>query len=196
MDNLGRQAVINQDQGVYWAGLWLSNTYAWSASNTAKANPENDLTLWESQILENPDKPKINSYSYNYNSYNYGYGNYSSYGSKNSIDNANDYVDRELDLIVNDFFDLGYDKAGSLSYTQAKRFISRFGLASFQDLAIMVMDNQIDEKCKNISRGCYLSYDPNMYFNPDAPIFYKLLPKKEVKYEKQQARNPYYVNSA
>lgn len=53
----------------------------------------------------------------------------------------------------------------------------------------------IDEKCKNISRGCYLSYDPNLYLNPDAPIFYKLLPKKEVKYEKQQARNPYYVNS-
>lgn len=51
----------------------------------------------------------------------------------------------------------------------------------------------IDEKCKNISRGCYLSYDPNMYWNPDAPIYYKLLPKKEVKYEKQQARNPYYV---
>jgi len=53
----------------------------------------------------------------------------------------------------------------------------------------------IDEKCKNISRGCYLSFDPNMYHNPDAPIFYKLLPKKEVKYEKQQSRNPYYVNS-
>lgn len=53
----------------------------------------------------------------------------------------------------------------------------------------------IDEKCKNISRGCYLSYDPNLYHNPDAPVFYKLLPKKEVKYEKQQARNPYYVNS-
>jgi hypothetical protein len=53
----------------------------------------------------------------------------------------------------------------------------------------------IDEKCKNISRGCYLSHDPNMYYNPDSPIFYKLLPKKEVKYEKQQARNPYYVNS-
>ena len=53
----------------------------------------------------------------------------------------------------------------------------------------------IDEKCKNISRGCYLSYDPNLYHNPDAPIFYKLLPKKEVKYEKQQARNPYIVNS-
>jgi len=58
-----------------------------------------------------------------------------------------------------------------------------FGLAS------------IDEKAKNLSRGCYLSYDPNLYFNPDAPIFYQLLPKKEVKYEKQQARNPYYVNN-
>ena len=53
----------------------------------------------------------------------------------------------------------------------------------------------IDEKAKNISRGCYLSYDANMYFNPDAPIFYQLLPKKEVKYEKQQARNPYYLNN-
>jgi hypothetical protein len=53
----------------------------------------------------------------------------------------------------------------------------------------------IDEKCKNISRGCYLSHDPNMYFNPHSPIFYKLLPKKEVKYEKQQARNPYLVAS-
>ncbi len=46
---------------------------------------------------------------------------------------------------------------------------------------------------QNLSRGCYLSYDPNLYFNPDAPIFYQLLPKKEVKYEKQQSRNPYYV---
>ena len=147
MDNLGRQAVINKDQGVYWGGLWLSNTYAWSASNTATATAENDLTIWENQVLENPDKPKLNygSYSYDYNSYNYGYRSITEYESINSIDTANDYIDNELDLIVNDFFDLGYDKAGSLSYTQAKRFISRFGLASFQDLAIMVLDNQIDE---------------------------------------------------
>lgn len=147
MDNLGRQAVINKDQGIYWAGLWLSNTYAWSASNTATATANNDLTIWENQVLENPDKPKLNygSYSYDYNYYNYGYRSNTDYESINSIDIANDYIDNELDLIVNDFFDLGYDKAGSLSYTQAKRFISRFGLSSFQDLAIMVLDNQIDE---------------------------------------------------
>jgi len=143
MDNLGRQAVINQDQGVYWAGLWLSNTYAWSASNTATETAENNLTLWESQILENPDKPQLNYGYYNYGSYN----NYSSdyYYQENSHNLDNNYIDNEIDLIVNDFVDLGHDKAGSLSYTQAKRFITRFGLASFQDLSIMVLDNQIDE---------------------------------------------------
>jgi hypothetical protein len=143
MDNLGRQTVINQDQGVYWAGLWLSNTYAWSASNTATETAENNLTLWESQILENPDKPQLNYGYYNYGSYN----NYSSdyYLHENSHNLDNNYIDNEIDLIVNDFFDLGHDKAGSLSYIQAKRFITRFGLASFQDLSIMVLDNQIDE---------------------------------------------------
>jgi len=147
MDNLGRQTVINQDQGIYWAGLWLSNTYAWSASNTATESPQNDLAIWENQILENPDKPTIYNYSYDYDykNYNYGYKSYPKYESINSIDTANDYIDRELDLIINDFFDLNYDKAGSLSYTQAKRFIVKFGLSSFQDLSIMVMDNQIDE---------------------------------------------------
>ena len=55
--------------------------------------------------------------------------------------------------------------------------------------------NSIDEKCKNISRGCYLSHDPNLYHNPNAPVFYNLLPKTELKYEKSQSRNPYYLNN-
>lgn len=54
----------------------------------------------------------------------------------------------------------------------------------------------IDPKCKNISRGCYLSYDPNMYHNPDSPVYYKLLPKLEVKREKSAVNNPYFVNSS
>lgn len=141
MDNLGRQSVINKDQGVYWAGLWLSNTYAWSASQSATATAENDLTIWENQILENPDKPKLSYQPYSYGSY---YSN-DYYYKQNSHNLDNNYIDREIDITVNDFFELGYDKAGSLSYTQAKRFIARFGLASFQDIAIMVLDNQIDE---------------------------------------------------
>ena len=55
--------------------------------------------------------------------------------------------------------------------------------------------DSIDPKCKNISRGCYLSYDPNLYYNPNSPIFYKLLPKSEVKREKSGINNPYFVNS-
>lgn len=149
MDNNGRLNCINQDQGVYWAGLWLSNTYAWSASINASKDPVNDLALWESQVLEMPDKPKLKYSSYKYGSdygYGYPYQSYNGYySSNNSIDNKSQYIDDELDLLANDFFDLGYDKAGSFSYAQAKRFIDRFGLDSFRDITYMVMDNQIDE---------------------------------------------------
>jgi len=31
VDSLGRTVVINESAGVRWGGLWLSNTYAWSA---------------------------------------------------------------------------------------------------------------------------------------------------------------------
>ena len=31
MDSLGRTVTINESAGVKWGGLWLSNTYAWSA---------------------------------------------------------------------------------------------------------------------------------------------------------------------
>lgn len=37
MDNLGRLQAINYDAGVHWGGLWLSNTYAWSAPYSAKS---------------------------------------------------------------------------------------------------------------------------------------------------------------
>ena len=53
----------------------------------------------------------------------------------------------------------------------------------------------IDEKCKNISRGCYMSYDPGIYINTEAPIFYNLIPKFESKREKSQINNAYYVDN-
>jgi hypothetical protein len=33
MDDQGRTSIINEGAGVYWRGMWLSNTYAWSAPN-------------------------------------------------------------------------------------------------------------------------------------------------------------------
>ncbi len=53
MDNEGRQVVINQSAGVYWGGLWLSNTYAWSASKSAKNHPVN-LKKAKKQVAETP----------------------------------------------------------------------------------------------------------------------------------------------
>lgn len=31
MDELGRVVTINEQQGIYWGGRWMSNTYAWTA---------------------------------------------------------------------------------------------------------------------------------------------------------------------
>ena len=52
MDNSGRMVTINQEQGVYWGGLWLSNTYAWSASNSASDKPTNSAKQAKKQAKE------------------------------------------------------------------------------------------------------------------------------------------------
>jgi len=36
MDRFGNMAIINEDAGVHWNGMWLSNTYAWSAPRRVK----------------------------------------------------------------------------------------------------------------------------------------------------------------
>ncbi len=41
-------------------------------------------------------------------------------------------------------------------------------------------DRKIDKSGKNISRGCFVSYDTNLYINENADIFPVKLPKKEV----------------
>lgn len=39
MDNRGNQVIINQDQGVFWDGRWMSNTYAWDAVKAGVVKP-------------------------------------------------------------------------------------------------------------------------------------------------------------
>lgn len=41
-------------------------------------------------------------------------------------------------------------------------------------------DRKIDKSGKNVSRGCFVSYDSNLYINENAEIFPVKLPKKEV----------------
>lgn len=79
MDNQGRIATINQEAGVYWAGLWLSNTYAWSASASASDKPTISAKEAKKQAKEKPVKFKPLAKSYNYS---YSYGDY--YDASNS----------------------------------------------------------------------------------------------------------------
>ena len=67
MDNLGRQSIINQSSGVFWGGLWLSNTYAWSAPKDVSKNPIKSIKAQRKQVKEgthnfvcnNPSKNQI-----------------------------------------------------------------------------------------------------------------------------------------
>jgi len=123
MDNEGRQAVINQSAGVYWGGLWLSNTYAWSASKSVKNHPVN-LKKAKKQVAEIPS-PKY--------SYNYGYMPSYSYqwSDPYSVDPVGDYYN-EVELNLED---LAYivGKHG-ISVDQGVQFADQFGIESFLEL--------------------------------------------------------------
>ena len=45
MDSRGRMAHVNKSAGVYYAGLWLSNTYAWSAPSDAGKSFNSDRAV-------------------------------------------------------------------------------------------------------------------------------------------------------
>jgi hypothetical protein len=40
---------------------------------------------------------------------------------------------------------------------------------AIQDLVREITGREIDQSCKNVSRLCFLSHDPDLYFNPGAP---------------------------
>jgi hypothetical protein len=54
MDNLGNMSTVNQKSGVYWAGLWLSNEYAWTASDTTSQTPIKSIKTAKKQAKEKP----------------------------------------------------------------------------------------------------------------------------------------------
>ena len=51
----------------------------------------------------------------------------------------------------------------------------------------------IDMSCKDLARGCFDTYDPDLYYNPDAPVFYKKLPKQEIKRVTGMHQSPYVL---
>jgi hypothetical protein len=139
MDEQGRQAVVNQDAGVYWSGLWLSNTYAWSASDTAsktaykKGKKAQALILKQSK--EKPDARLPSKYDY--------MGTGSVYGSRDYY--YPDYYD--LEATIEDLLYMGYQDAGKLSNSSIDAFVDAFGVNAFLDLADMLMQGEIEEEC-------------------------------------------------
>lgn len=136
MDNKGRQVTINEDAGVYWSGLWLSNTYAWSASKSASKQVSHDLEL---AIEQSQEKPVPSKFSHWQDEDFYPVG--SGYGSLYE----HDALDYELDGVLAEFNAEGLELAGSLTMREAKSFIDTFGMDAFYDVAYMTIDKEITE---------------------------------------------------
>lgn len=149
MDSFGRQAVLNESQGVYWGGRWLSNTYAWSAPASANKSIEADrydLGLAEEQIATAPI-----SYSYSPSKYS-DYTPFSSYGGSYLDGYGHDgeiYPKQDEDFDIDDtLVELelsGFKRAGRASRRQASEFVGKFGIDSFFEISYMVIDKSIDE---------------------------------------------------
>jgi hypothetical protein len=59
MDARGRMAHVNKSAGVYYAGLWLSNTYAWTAPAEASRKFNSDRAV---QLAQANGAPVIKKY--------------------------------------------------------------------------------------------------------------------------------------
>lgn len=129
MDNNGRTATINQSEGVYWGGLWLSNEYAWSATSSTSDKPIKSLKTAKKQIKESPER--------------YPRTPLSNYYSPNQLDNL---MWDEIDSIFAEMEHEGKYVASSLSWTVAEDFIRYFGSESFGEIAYKCIDGMISEQ--------------------------------------------------
>lgn len=133
MDNLGNQAIVNQKAGVYWAGLWLSNEYAWSASQNTSNKPVTSLKTAKKHASEKP-APAIRYPSFG--SSTYGAGWYDQYDTPSMYD--------DIELILDDLAYCGHYQASQQSLRGIENFIDDFGFNAFADLADYLMQGQIE----------------------------------------------------
>jgi hypothetical protein len=136
MDNTGRQAVVNQSSGVYWSGLWLSNTYAWSASKSAGAKPVG-IKKAHKQVKEKPEARSSYKGGYigweDYSSYEVGsYGVY-----KKPVQDVEELIESNLD----DLEYMGFTH--SVTMGMALDFVDEFGIDSFLDVVDQAIDGQL-----------------------------------------------------
>lgn len=140
MDNAGRMATINRDSGVFWAGLWLSNTYAWSASKNTSKKPVNSRKTICKHAKEKPTRSTYSGY----------YGNRTPIGYLPSYyedeDTYCDQLEYEVWNIVEELNANGFEDASALAYYDMMDFVETYGLDSFQEVAYLLMDKSINEE--------------------------------------------------
>jgi len=147
MDNQNRLVTINESAGVYWGGLWLSNTYAWTASPTATKKYDSSAELALEQVNESPVVKTFPVTTYGttprwQNNYSYDYENHwENQSFAISPRDSEDDIYNGLD----DLMEAGLHKAGSVSIYQARSFVRTFGLDSFLDIVTMTIDTEIEE---------------------------------------------------
>jgi len=137
MDNHGNMSTVNQKAGVYWAGLWLSNEYAWTASDTTSQTPIKSIKTAKKQAKEKP-APAIRYPSLSGSMYGSGYQS----GYQSGYDYPSLYDD--IEMILDDLGYCGHYEASQQSLRDIEGFIADFGFNAFADLADYLMQNQID----------------------------------------------------
>jgi hypothetical protein len=136
MDNEGRQVVINEDAGVYWGGLWLSNTYAWSASSSASKNKVNR----KKAIKQSKEMPEARSSFKGYSAY---WDDYSGYGvgSYGVYKKPDQDVEEVIEMNLDDLEYMGFTHGVTVG--MALDFVDEFGIEGFLDIIDQVLDNQL-----------------------------------------------------
>lgn len=145
MDSHNRMTTINKDAGVYWAGLWLSNTYAWTASQTASKKPLTSIKKARKQAKEKPVLVRPFKSNYSYSAYPNYYDRDPDWMSEVRPVQHSSALDYDLEMMLDTFHDEGYFEASNITMTQVYRFVDAFSESSFFDIGYMLIDKRIDE---------------------------------------------------
>ena len=165
MDNAGRVATINQSAGVFWGGLWLSNTYAWTApTSTSKSAPQGRKAhklakLATQQVSKQPERATY-APSYGYGRAGYGLAGSQVYPSWDNWDDSYsktpstqtsarntrwDFDDNVAEYLMV-LSDMGLDRASSVSLGASVDFAEMYGIEAFAEIVEMTIDGDISEE--------------------------------------------------
>lgn len=165
MDNTGRTVTINKNAGVYWGGLWLSNTYAWTApTDTSKTAPAGHKVnkLRKKAVAQVSQQPTRQTYA---SAYGYarglglsytdawdedGYGR-ESWDTTKPATSATTYSGTRWDMddmmleYLEILVDNGLHVAGNVSLVACAEFSEIYGTDAFSEICEMTMDGDISE---------------------------------------------------